>query len=991
MPRRTVLTSAQREALLALPHEDADLARHYTLGEGDLGIIRRRRREANRLGFALQLCVLRYPGRLLRRGELIPERIVAFISRQLGIGDDALGVYAVRVATRYLHSSALQDLYGFRPFTGQLRAELTDTLATAAMGMTEGGMLASAMVEEMRRRKIIIPGITVVERLCADILVEAERRALRRLSEGLSRDQVRRLDALCELIPETHRTFLAWLRHPPGGPSPRNFQAIVARLTHLRTIGLPPERVQRIPERRLRQLSREGRRMTAQHLAELAPARRRGLLVAIALELMASLTDDAIDMHDRMVGRLFRKAENRQGEALRDQRALIGRSVRHYATVGAAVIAARRSGADPFAAIETVMPWEAFERSVADAAELGGRHPEDPLDLMETAYPKLRAYTPLLLATFDFRGVAAARPLLEALDLLHELNVSNRRRLPVDPPLGFVRPRWRRFVLREDGVDRRYYELCAMEELRQRLRAGDVWVVGSRRYRSLEDDLLSQASFTELHASGEIRLGVEADVHAFLDRRRQLLDTSLTTVNAMAEQGELSEASIADGELVIRPLRNDTPPEAKALAQRLYALLPRIRITELLDEVDGWTRFSEAFSHLRTGEPPRDRRAVLTAVLADGTNLGLARMAAACSEVTLPRLAWAASWHLSEETYKQALARVVDAQRRMPLAARWGDGAASSSDGQYFRAGGHGEAVSLVNARYGTEPGAMFYTHLSDQFGPFHTKAIAATASEAPHVLDGLLYHDSGLGIDEHSTDTAAATDQVFAACALLGFRFMPRIRDLGERRLYSFALPSTYKALEPLIARRVNAALIVANWDEILRFVASIRLGVVTASHILKRLAAYPQQNALAAALAEVGRIERTLFTLQLLQSGERRHLIQNRLNKGESRNRLARAVFFHRLGEIRDRSFENQAHRASGLNLLVSAIIVWNTRYLGRAVQCLRARGEDVPDELLAHVWPTAWEHVNLTGDYSWRSIHRGEPGQLKPLREKPPIAAY
>jgi TnpA family transposase len=609
---------------------------------------------------------------------------------------------------------------------------------------------------------------------------------------------------------------------------------------------------------------------------------------------------------------------------------------------------------------------------------------------MEAAYPKLRAYTPRLLATFDFRGVAAARPLLEALGLLRELNASSRRLLPADPPLGFVRPRWRRFVLREGGVDRRYYELCTMEELRQRLRAGDVWVVGSRRYRSLEDDLLSKASFTALRVSGEIRLGIEADAQAFLGRRRQLLDANLTAVNASADQGELSQASIANGELAIRPLRNDTPAEAKALTQRLYALLPRIRITELLDEVDGWTRFSEAFVHLRTGESARDRRAVLTAVLADGTNLGLTRMAEACSDVTLPRLAWTASWHLSEETYKQALARVVNTQRLMPLAARWGDGVASSSDGQHFRAGGHGEAVNLVNARYGNEPGVMFYTHLSDQFGPYHTKAIAATASEAPHVLDGLLYHDSGLSIDEHTTDTAAATDQVFAACTLLGFRFTPRIRDLGERRLYSFAPPSTYPALEPLLARRINTALIVANWDEILRLVASIRLGIVTASHILKRLAAYPQQNALAAALAEIGRIERTLFTLQLLQSEERRHLIQSRLNKGESRNQLAQAVFFHRLGEIRDRSFENQAHRASGLNLLVSAIITWNTRYLGHAVQHLRLRGEDVPDELLAHVWPTAWEHVNLTGNYSWQSTHRGDSGQLRPLREKLPLAA-
>jgi hypothetical protein len=106
--------------------------------------------------------------------------------------------------------------------------------------------------------------------------------------------------------------------------------------------------------------------------------------------------------------------------------------------------------------------------------------------------------------------------------------------------------------------------------------------------------------------------------------------------------------------------------------------------------------------------------------------------------------------------------------------------------------------------------------------------------------------------------------------------------------------------------------------------------------------------------------------------------------LNKGESRNSLARAVFIHRLGEIRDRTYENQQHRFSGLNLLVTAIILWNTRYLEHAAATLR-QVEDIPDHLLSHLSPLGWEHINLTGDYVW-----GIPqpmseniGGLRPLR--------
>ena len=140
-----------------------------------------------------------------------------------------------------------------------------------------------------------------------------------------------------------------------------------------------------------------------------------------------------------------------------------------------------------------------------------------------------------------------------------------------------------------------------------------------------------------------------------------------------------------------------------------------------------------------------------------------------------------------------------------------------------------------------------------------------------------------------------------------------------------------------------------------------------------MRQLASFPRQNGLASALRELGRLERTLFTLDWIEDPDLRRDTGRELNKGEARNSLARAVFIHRLVEIRDRTYENQQHRASGLNLLVTAIILWNTRYLGRAVAALRGI-EDVPDKLLKHLSPLGWEHVNLTGDYIWAAADEG-----------------
>jgi TnpA family transposase len=193
------------------------------------------------------------------------------------------------------------------------------------------------------------------------------------------------------------------------------------------------------------------------------------------------------------------------------------------------------------------------------------------------------------------------------------------------------------------------------------------------------------------------------------------------------------------------------------------------------------------------------------------------------------------------------------------------------------------------------------------------------------------------------------------------------------------------------MIGGTLNIRLVRQQYSEVLRLAESIREGTATASLLLRKLGAYPRQNHLALALREIGRIERTLFMLDWIRNPSLRQRVHQGLTKGEARNSLARAIFFHRLGEIRDRSFENQSHRASGLNLVVAAIIVWNTVYLARVVDGLRRR-RPIDDSLLRHLSPLGWEHISLTGDYLWHTNRRVARGGFRPLRLGPaaPLAA-
>jgi len=169
---------------------------------------------------------------------------------------------------------------------------------------------------------------------------------------------------------------------------------------------------------------------------------------------------------------------------------------------------------------------------------------------------------------------------------------------------------------------------------------------------------------------------------------------------------------------------------ATQFGDRIYNLLPRIKLTDLLIEVDSWTGFTKHFTHLQTGELASDKIILLSTILADAINLGLVKMAEALPspDLTFERLAWVDDWYIRDETYSKALAEIINFHTKIPFSAYWGDGKTSSSDGQRFKAAGPKSFNEEINAKYGTDRSVTFYTHISDQYGPFHTNVIYSTS-----------------------------------------------------------------------------------------------------------------------------------------------------------------------------------------------------------------------------------------------------------------------
>lgn len=453
--------------------------------------------------------------------------------------------------------------------------------------------------------------------------------------------------------------------------------------------------------------------MSSRDLAKFTDVRRYATLVCIITEARATLTDEVIDLHERILGSLFSSAKRTQAERLQQTGKLIQSKLKQYVTVGQALLNARESGEDPWTAIEDVLPWQEFINSVEETRFLSRKGNFDPLHLITEKYSTLRKYAPRMLSALQFMATPAAQTLSDALDTITEMYRKQLRKVPPSAPTRFIPESWRKLVLTPSGIDRKYYEFCVLNELKGALRSGDIWVKGSRRYKNFDDYLIPTAEFEKSRHNDQLQLAVQTDCQAYLQARMTLLASRLEEVNAMALAGDLPDVDISDKGVKITPLENSVPSGVSPFADLVYGMLPHPKITEILEEVDSWTGFM---------------------------------------------LDW---------------------------------------------------------------------------------------------------------------------------------------FRDPGLR---------------------------------------------------------------------------------QRVQAG---------LNKGEARNALARAVFMHRLGEVRDRGLENQSYRASGLTLLTAAITLWNTVYIERAIESLKRKGISINEQLVSHLSPLGWEHINLSGDYVWRNNLKLGSGKYRSLR--------
>jgi len=542
-------------------------------------------------------------------------------------------------------------------------------------------------------------------------------------------------------------------------------------------------------------------------------------------------------------------------------------------------------------------------------------------------------------------------------------------------PMAFLTDMEQRVVV--EGTFRvSLYKALLFIKIAEAIKAGALNITHSYKYRSLDEYLIpkaaGQANRTDYLARAA--LTEAADWDRIVQRWATDLDQQYhATHRRMLAHDNPYIRFEKDGRWHLTTPKVEKPPHLPLLG--IFPEKRYISRLEILATINRFTHFLEAFEHWQgksTRAKPPDRT-FCAGIIGLGCFIGLPKLASISTPLSEAELDTTVHWYFSPETIQGANDRILHFmdQLELPEIYRRHPGRLhTSSDGQRFEVAVDSLLATYSFKYFGQRQGVSAYNFLDERHFGWHSDVISASEREAHYVIDGLMHNDV-IKSDIHSTDTDGYTEILFGVLHLLGFTFAPRIKDVPGQRFYALTTRKAYALhgykLVPHAA--VQTQQVAAQWDEILRFVATIKLKEATASQLFKRLNSYARQHPLYNALKEFGKLPKSDFLLRWIDDVTLRQAVEKQLKKMENSNKFSRAIACGN-NQVFLYGDKVEQERAEGCRRLIkNAIVCWNYLYLTQ--QIAEADSVERRQELLTAVQQgsvVSWRHVNVHGEYDF-----------------------
>jgi len=601
----------------------------------------------------------------------------------------------------------------------------------------------------------------------------------------------------------------------------------------------------------------------------------------------------------------------------------------------------------------------------------------DDFQALEAQSRSLQRRVAPILNVLVFDPVSSNPDLLQAVEHFQQTN----GQIGTAPPLAFL-PESNQ-ILFTDTLRPSLYKALLFQQIASSVRAGQLNLKHSYRHRAIQDYLIPDARWNVDKERMLVLSGLTkfSDGKSVLDNIKSTLDSTYSQVNQRYHAGHNEYVKVdITGKIDVQ-----TPATDFSVAGDIGSLQADngiVPVLQILREINQQYDFTHCLTHLsaKHHKLKPSEETILAGILGKGCNIGLDKLSQISVGLNANTLNSTVTWFFSLKNLQAANAVIIAALDSLVLSKAF-----MSQPGQ-LHTGSDGRKVGVATDSlhanhsfkyFGKDKGVALYTFLDERHALFYSTVISASEREAAYVIDGLM-HNEVIKSDIHSTDTHGYTESIFAATHLIDTAFAPRIKKIHHQNLYSFSSKATHQRKGQVIlpSRAIDHRLILRHWDDILRFIATIKLRHSSASQLFKRLSSYASDHPLYKAIKEFGRLIKTQFILSYYDDMELRQRIEKQLNKVELSNRFSKAVFFANNQEFQVGNLGDQQITATCTALIQNAIVLWNAMLLSQ-------RLVDTPDkeerqELLTSIRSgslLSWQHVNMQGEYDFRPMAANE----------------